>query len=199
MQPQQIQDPAAALVELQQQFELQAQELERIRKEKEDAQLAAQMQTQAALNTAGPSSGKVEGVRPPAAWNPKELSWTQYSVTLMVFLFNCVTDRTQWGLRALTFLPVAAQQAFVSWVRIPLADFNTSNITWQIVCKFCEQHQVAHLDTNYAIRESLFQKVKQQHPVTGVVTPLADHLAKIEALFVKCTEQLDPASRVYAV
>lgn len=67
MQPQQIQDPAAALVELQQQFELQAQELERIRKEKEDAELAAQMQTQAALNTAGPSSGKVEGVRPPSS------------------------------------------------------------------------------------------------------------------------------------
>jgi len=121
-----IPDPAAANAQLQQQIEQQRLELERLRKEKEDADLARQLQ-QAALHPPGPSSGKIEGVTAPGMWDPKEMSWTQYSVTLMMFLLNCVTDRTHWGIRALTFLPQAAQHALLQKQNVRRAQTRTSS------------------------------------------------------------------------
>ena len=118
------------------------------------------------------------------------MSWTEFSITLVFFFLNCVKDRSEWGLRALTYLPVSAQQAFVSWIQVPVTSLNSSTVTWEKICEFCEQHQVAHLNTNGVIRETLFRKLKQYDPTTRVTTPLADYLAKIEALFVRCTAKL---------
>jgi len=138
-------------------------------------------------------------MKAPDRWNPKQMSWTEFSITLVFFFLNCVKDRSEWGLRALTYLPVSAQQAFVAWIKVPVTSLNASTVTWEKICEFCEQHQVAHLDTNGVIRETLFRKLRQYDSTTRVTTPLADYLAKIEALFVKCTAKLDAASQVFAV
>ena len=188
-----VQNPDEVAAQLQQQIAQQRAELDRLRKEKEDAELAAQLQ-RAALQQPGPSSGKIEGMKAPDRWNPKQMSWTEFSITLVFFFLNCVKDRSEWGLRALTYLPVSAQQAFVSWIQVPVTSLTSSTVTWEKICEFCEQHQVAHLDTNGVIRETLFRKLRQYDPTTRVTTPLADYLAKIEALFVKCTAKLDAAS-----
>jgi len=193
-----LQNPQDAAAQFQEQIAQQAAEIERLKKEKEDAELAAQLQ-RAALQQPGPSSGKIEGMKAPDRWNPKQMSWTEFSITLVFFFLNCVKDRSEWGLRALTYLPVSAQQAFVAWIKVPVTSLNASTVTWEKICEFCEQHQVAHLDTNGVIRETLFRKLRQYDSTTRVTTPLADYLAKIEALFVKCTAKLDAASQVFAV
>lgn len=85
----QIPDPAAAAAQLQQQIDQQAAELERLRKEKADreqADLAAQLQRQTILQPERPISGKVDGALAPQPWDPKNVSWQQYATTLCIYM-----------------------------------------------------------------------------------------------------------------
>jgi hypothetical protein len=198
----QIPDPAAAAAQLQQQIDQQAAELERLRKEKADreqADLAAQLQRQTILQPERPISGKVDGALAPQPWDPKNVSWQQYATTLCIYMVAALIPQAQWGMRALTFLPAAAQQAFMQYIKLPLTELTAARVTWDVVSDFCTQHQVAHLDTNFALRETLYCKIKQYDAKTGITVSLADHIAKLEAFFLKCSEKPDPASQVFAV
>jgi hypothetical protein len=113
--------------------------IERFNKENEDRELAMQLQQQAALQPGPPStsSGKVEGVKAPDRWNPKEMSWQEFAVTLVFYFLNCVTDQRLWGIRALTFLPRTAQQSFVAWIKLPVTALDASIVTWAKVTHSC--------------------------------------------------------------
>ena len=185
----------AELAHLRADLDKQRTELERFAQIHRDAELARQLET----GLPRLSSGKQDGVNKPNEWKPKEETWQQYSVRLAVYFVNIGIDRAKWGLRALSYLPPAAQHAFFAHAGISPAEMNETNCSYAVVEAFCQQHQVAHLQTNADLREKLFRHLKQYNSSTRSTMPLADHLAAVEALFAKCSAPLDSATKVYAV
>jgi len=191
----QVLDPQAAYAELAEALQQQRLQFEAYKKQQEDAQLARQLQASTSIAPAG----KQEGVRVPEPWNPKSQSWAEYSTTLSLYLINLAVNQRLWGLRALTFLPDAAKQAFFRLHNLLPQEASPETCSWDRVTAFCTEHQVAHLQTNSDLRAQLTYRLRQYNPQTGVTTSLGDHLAALEAVRAKCTIPLDEGTAVFVL
>jgi hypothetical protein len=157
-----------------------------------DAQLAARLHD---THISAPPS-RAEGVKPLPGWIPSKQSFADFSINFSVHMVNFEVPTELWGLRLLTYIPEDAKLAFLRGANITA--LTPQSCTYEAVAAFCQEHQIAHIQTDMEIRRQLFFKFHQHNFYTKVTTPIGNHLSDLQALFNKCSCPLDASTQIFA-
>jgi hypothetical protein len=135
---------------------------------------------------------KTDSGNPLKQWQPKKQSFDDFNTSFKLHMQLNGIPGPKWGMHLLTYLPETAKQSFLKGKEI-----NSEVCSYAAVTRHCQDHQLAHTETESQLRAKLWRDVKHYNSATGKCIPVDDYLAEFDAVANKCKKEIDEATKIF--
>jgi Reverse transcriptase (RNA-dependent DNA polymerase)/RNase H-like domain found in reverse transcriptase/Retroviral aspartyl protease len=172
-------------------------DFQQFRAQQQAAAAAVAPQPAPAMQLVAPTTEK--GLNVPPVWAPKKLSWDAYKPGLAFYFTAAGIPKERWGIHGVTFLPSPLSQSLADELKtvrgIDLDTITEALFTWDDLCKFCSDRQIAvSAKSDFDLRTAAL-KINMYNPPID----LEEYVRQEEDLFRKMKVPLDDGTKIYFV